>query len=214
MSRKTTALIIGLVILTAGLVALALRTGTAPSPAPQGPSVTAGPTVTPTPPAHTTLSFSPASLSLAPYTPGKVEIMMDTQDNPVTVVQLELSYDPKQLTNVRVTPGTLFSSTPSPIVNTTDLKTGRISYWIGDQPGQKPFTGQGVVATVTFTTTAASVTPVDLTLMKSSLVAARGIGPSVLKNTMDVILPITVTTAAVRTLPASGSGTTGTTTTR
>ena len=207
MSRKTTALIIFLVILTAGLVALALRNNaTTPSvPGTQTPNTI---TVTPTPPAHTTLSFTPQTLTVAPDTTGAVRVMMDTQDNPVTVVQLELSYDPTQLTNVKVTPGTLFSATPAPILNSVDPKTGRITYMIGAAPGQSPYTGQGVVATVSFTTAAAAIQPVSLTLMKTSIVAARGIEPSVLKNKQDVTALITVagTSPAVPKTPNTPAG--------
>lgn len=194
MSRKTTALIIILVILTAGLVALALHTN---NPAPTTPNTPSGtvPTASPTPPAHTTLSLSPATISLAPYTAGSVAVTMDTQDNPVTIVQLEISYDPKALTNVKVIPGTLFSANPVPIQNIVDPKTGTITYWIGLGPGasQKPFSGTGTVATISFTTAAPSSVPTAITLMKTSLVAARGIGDSVLKNKEDVKAMISVT---------------------
>src|SRR3989344_4533309 len=94
MPRKTLALISGLVLVTVVLFFIALKTSKQ-SQQPQQPRVS--PVVSqPSPmvPAHTLLSLSPDSVNVAPGQQGKVDVTIDTSDNAITAVQLELEYDP------------------------------------------------------------------------------------------------------------------------
>src|SRR5579863_5717849 len=93
MPKKTLALISGLVLVTIVLFIIALRTGQQS----QAPKVAQSPTVTqqPTPmiPAHTILNLNPNPLTVGPGREGSVSVNINTSDNNVTGVQLEIGYD-------------------------------------------------------------------------------------------------------------------------
>src|SRR5258708_34371820 len=109
MPKKTLALISGLVIVTIVLFIIALRAGQPH----QAPSVPPGSQTSQQPtamvPAHTVLKLGPNPLTVAPGQIGKADITMDTSDNNVTAVQVEIGYDPRIISNVKVTAGPLFS---------------------------------------------------------------------------------------------------------
>src|SRR5438477_6591310 len=93
MPNKTLALISGLVVVTIVLFIIALRAGQQSS-APSTPQTSqVQPTVAV--PAHTVLQLGPNPLTVAPGQVGHVDVTMDTSDNNVTAVQLELGYDPR-----------------------------------------------------------------------------------------------------------------------
>src|SRR5258708_3944330 len=114
MPKKTLALISGLVVVTVVLFIIALRAGQQTS----APSVPPTPQVQPTAmtPAHTILNIGPNPIKVASGTVGHVDITMDTSDNKVTAVQLELGYDPHIIGNVKVVPGPLFAN-PVVLIN-------------------------------------------------------------------------------------------------
>ncbi len=180
MSRKTLALISGLVLVTLVLFVIALRSN-------QGtPKTNVVPTETAMEPsptesvAHSVLSLSPNPVNVQAGGRGTVEVNIDTSDNAVTAAQLEIAYDPEVLSNVVVTPGPLFQNAVV-LINKNDPATGRFTYAFGRTPGQTPVTGTGVVATISFTARAAT-SPSQLTLLPASLVTARGVANSVLKS--------------------------------
>lgn len=180
MPKKTLALISGLVLVTVVLFVIALRSnqnagksGTTPSPVVSQASPT--PDV-----AHSVLSLTPNPVTVTAGGRGTVSVNIDTSDNDVTAVQLELSYDPQVLRNVQVQPGPLFQNGVV-LINKNDPATGKYTYAFGKTPSQAPAEGQGVVATITFTANA-SAQPSDLTLLPSTLVTARGVASSVLKS--------------------------------
>ena len=192
MPKKTLALISGLVLVTVVLFVVALRSNqnankTAVNPSP---SVV----VSPTPDvAHSVLSLTPNPVTVAPGARGQVSVNVDTSDNAVTAVQLELAYDPKVLRNVVVTPGPLFTGAVV-LINKNDPATGKYTYAFGRTPSQTPIKGTGVVATISFTA-AASATPSQLLLLPNTLVTARGVASSVLKSS-----------TGTRVVVSSGSG--------
>jgi hypothetical protein len=199
MSKKTLALIISLVVLTAVLLVIALTTKEQKTATDTPP---AGQTATPTPAAQTVLTMTPEVIDLATSAAGTqtVNIEISTGENQVTAVQLELAFDPKVIKNLTIRPGTFFDS-PSVLLplNNNDVATGRVSYALGIAPAQDPKSGSGDVAIITFTVTpAAGVTETSLSLLSKSLVTARGVGASVLKSA----------TGTTITLPASAAGTT------
>lgn len=197
MSKKTLALIISLVVLTAVLLVIALSTkeqkvaNNTPSVPSEQPS--------PTPPAHSVLTMTPATLDLSTRATGihTVDVAIDSDDNNVTAVQLEIAYDPKVIRNLQVKPGKFFAS-PTVLLNKNDVKTGRVSYALGISPAQDPEKGTGTVATLTFTVLpGATGTETQITLLPKSLVTARGVGPSVLKSAsgVTIMLPTRSTTS-------------------
>lgn len=188
MPKKTLALISGLVVVTIILFIIALRAGNqtqAPSTPPQ---VAVQPTASV--PAHTVLSAGPNPLTVAPGEQGAVNISMNTSDNNVTAVQLELGYDPNIISNVKVTAGAMFSN-PVILIDKNDAASGRYTYAFGITPNSPTVKGTGVVATVTFTALPGAVgKDMQLGLLPTSLVTARGVAPSVLKIATGTVIDV------------------------
>ncbi len=197
MPKKTLALIAGLVIVTLVLFVIALRTGQQPK-APSVPQVAIHPTAAV--PAHSVLQLDPNPLTVAPGRQGSVNVMIDTSDNKVTAVQLELGYDPNIISYVKITAGSFFPN-PVVLINKNNPITGRYTYAFGIAPGAKPIAGKGVVATVTFfAKTTAIGKSTQIGLLPTSLVTAQGIAQSVLKSETGTVVTIgeTATAAPVR----------------
>jgi hypothetical protein len=192
MPKKTLALISGLVVVTIVLFIIALRAGQQSS-APSIPQNTTPPT--PMVPAHTVLQVGPNPLEVAPGQVGHADITMDTSDNNVTAVQLEIGYDPRIISNVKVTTGTMFTN-PVVLIDKNNPTTGRYTYAFGITPNAQAIKGTGVVATVTFTPLyGAAGKEMQLGLLPTSLVTARGVAQSVLKSTSGTVLTIRGTAA-------------------
>lgn len=190
MPRKTLALISGLVIVTVILFVVALRAGQQS----QAPSVPAEPSQgamqpEPTTPAHSVLTVGPNPLNVAPGTQGKAEVTIDTSDNEVTAVQLELGYDPNILSNVKVTTGPAFTNSV-PLIDKNDAQAGRYTYAVGITPSATPLTGTGVVATITFTVKAGATGATQLGLLPNSLITARGVANSVMKSGTGTVVNV------------------------
>ncbi len=202
MPRKTLALISGLVLVTVILFVIALRAGQEQKAPPATPQPTAAAqNVAPVVPAHTVLALAPNPLTVGPGQQGTAEVTIDTSDNDVTAVQLEIGYDPNVLSNVKVTAGTLIQN-PAVLIDKNDPAAGRYTYAFGITPNAQPIKGTGSVATITFTTKAGAVgTETQLGLLPTSLVTARGVAESVMKSATGTV--VTVGTAG-----ATG-GTTG-----
>lgn len=174
--RKTLALISSLVIVLVALFVLSLS-------APKQPNSTTSQTEPEEAPvAQTTIKMIPNPLALSGANNGVIEVQMDTASNEVTAVQLEILYDPEVLKDVVIKPGTFFTS-PVPLLNTIDRNEGRMSYALAITPAQAPLKGSGTIATISFTKNPSSnLTETTLKLLPRTLVAAKGVGPSVLKE--------------------------------
>ncbi len=211
MPKKTLALISGLVVVTIVLFIIALRAGQQS----QAPSVPPGSQISqqPTPmvPAHTVLKLGP-NMTVAPGQTETVEVSMDTSDNNVTAVQLELGYDPHVISNVKVISGPLFTN-PVVLIDRNNPATGRYTYAFGITPNSQPVKGTGTVATVTFTALPGTAgKDMQLGLLPTSLVTARGIAQSVLKSTSGTVITVG-STAPVNAGGVNVPATTGKTTT-
>jgi len=183
MPKRTLALIVGLILLTIILLFAATRIDQTPQqkPSPQ-PSVSPQPTLTPTPPAYTTLEISPNPVTLPSNGKGSVQVLIDTNQNVVNGVQLEVSYDPKAITNVIMTEGTFFQN-PQVIWSTVDSKNGRISQAQVLQPSQSGIKGKGVVATITFSKVPGTLmSQTQLQFLPKTKTSQSGIDASVLKT--------------------------------
>jgi hypothetical protein len=191
MPRKTLALISGLVLVTVILFVVALRASKEQAPAKnvQTAPPAAMQQVSPTAPAHTVLSLSPNPVSVAPGQTGTVSVDINTEDNQVTAVQLELQYDPMTVSNVKVVAGPLFSN-PVVLINKNDTEKGRVTYAFGIAPNNKTVNGTGAVATITFTAKGAAGKNSELTLLPTSLVTARGVASSVLKSSTGTTIMV------------------------
>ncbi len=192
MPRKTLALISGLVLVTVILFIVALKNNTAtPAPVALPTPPTTQSQITPIIPAHSVLTLSPNPVIVAPGEQGSVDVNIDTSDNAVTAVQLEIAYDPNFITNVKVTPGVIFEN-PVLLINKNIVKEGRYTYAYGIMPNRPTIKGVGAVATITFTALNKSGLS-QLALLPTSLVTAQGISESVLKSAsgtlIEVLLP-------------------------
>jgi hypothetical protein len=108
--------------------------------------------------------------------------MIDTDKNEVQAVELEISYDPKALTNISLTPGDFFPN-PVVLIKNIEPKNGRITYALGITPAQKSVKGKGSVAIITFSRLSGTLqSQTSLTLMPKSLVTQSGVNSSVLKS--------------------------------
>lgn len=179
--KKTIFLLLFLFFLAGGLVLLYNNDGkiidTNVSIAP--PLVSPEPT--PTPNAQTTISFSPNPLIIASAS-GTLALSIDTGTNKVNAVQVELSYDPKTITNMVISKGTFFSDATQ-LLNTVDAKNGKASYVLVISPTGLAQSGKGTVATVAFTTKLPSGQKTNITFTPKTLVTAEDVPTSVLKAT-------------------------------
>lgn len=198
MPKKTLALISGLVLVTLILFIVALRSNNNPAPAPSSPSVPATESQISPVPAHSILSLSPNPVTVAPGEKGTVAVNIDTSDNAVTAIQLEIAYDPNFITNVQVTPGALFDN-PVLLINKNNVKEGRYTYAYGIMPNRPTVQGVGTVATITFTAVEKSggqspmgrIPSTQLALLPTTLVTARGVSESVLKSATGTVIMLT-----------------------
>jgi hypothetical protein len=146
MPKRTLALIIFLIVVTVGLVMLSVYS----KPAVETPPARITTTTTPLY-VQTTIALS-NELTPIVAKPGtfQTDATITTGENKVTVVQLELSYDPKAISNVTITPGTFFKN-PTVLLNKVDPTLGRISLAMGVSMGESGASGSGQIATITFT---------------------------------------------------------------
>jgi hypothetical protein len=189
---KTYALIGVVVVIVATLLVIALRGQKSQSPSHAVSQLAATPTTpVPTIPAHSVLSLEPNPVSVQPGGQGSVSVMLNTEDNAVTAVQLELAYDPHVITNLQVSTGSLFQNSVV-LINKNNDQTGRMTYAFGIQPSQPTVQGNGVAATITFTARKVGQSS-QLKLLTTTLVTARDINSSVLKSgigTTIVVQPV------------------------
>lgn len=193
MSKKTLTLIVGLIGVTVVLFAVALLSNNA-SPRPTETAMKPSPT----PYAQSTLSMTPNPVVMTASRSASVDVVLDTQGNDATAIQLEIAYDPTILTNFSITPGPLFSTNqipPDNIISNNDTKNGRITYALVLPLSQEAVQGTGVVARISFTQQAIlprisgiQPTTTELTLLPKSLVTAEGVSKSVLKQATGTVI--------------------------
>lgn len=180
MPRKTIALIVTLFIITVVLLFVAMRSNAPKTQLPPQPITTEQPTLSPF--VATTLSLSPNPVYLT-ASKGTADVEINTNTNEVTAVQLEIKYDPKVLTNVKVVQGPFFTQAIQ-LLNVSDTKGGHVTYAIGITPSQNPLQGTGIVAKITFNKIpSATAQETQITIEPNSLVTSSGIDTSVLKST-------------------------------
>lgn len=173
--KQTLAFVTFLIAVTLVLLGLAVYT--------QKPSVPTPITKQPTSPsyARTTLRLTPPVNTLSLPNTYSTDVIIATNGDKVTAVQLELSYDPKVLTNVQINPGT-FIQNPVVLLKKVDQANGRISLAIGIPLGQSAPTGTGTAATITFNEVPTATGSTILDFLPKTAVTATGIAQSVLKT--------------------------------
>lgn len=203
MSKKTLGLIIGLIATTVVLLVVALTSRQQAGQ--QATDVTQGPT--PTPVAQTTLSLSPETVQLAANGTGSIDVLIDTGENEVTGVQLEISYDPDIIRNVTATPADFLQNPIAPdraTVNSNN-EPGHFTFFLGTlADGTK---GTGKVATITFQkvpTAPRDVTETNIEILPETLVTSKGVfNTSVLESATGATILLTPSTSTGVTTPAT-----------
>ena len=176
MSKRTLGLILILVIVSGVLVSFALN-----PQKPQAPKEEIKiPSPTPTPMAQTLISLSPNPLTMATRS-ATLSVNIDSKENNLIAVQLELSFDPKMISIADITPSTFFT-TPLVLFKKIDAENGRITYAIAVPPGVSPKKGKGTVATISLTNNMTVGQKTQITALPKSVASAIGINPSVLKQ--------------------------------
>ncbi len=165
---RTVLLIILLIAGVAGLLALSISPKQAPQPETQA-SV-----------AQTSLAV--AAPKIDSLGNSSADIIINTQGNKVTAVQMEMTYDPQVLGNVDIKPGPFFTN-PTELLK--KIGGGKISYALGVGLGQKGVSGNGVVATISFIKLA-NTGKTSINFAPKSLVSAESIIQSVLRNTKGI----------------------------
>lgn len=207
--RKTTILIIILAVVTSLLVFLAVRSEQS-SPEREEPqqvleqenkelAKTA------------TIYFEPQSVSVLGPQVGTgsattVDIMVNTGGTPITGLQIELSYDPKLLENVAVTPPlsidttSLFKSQYNTLFNEVDENLGRISYAIAIPQSSAPINGVGKIGTISFMrASGANTTSSQISFLDKTTVTIEDPTANILKSTT----PLTIIVPNIQTSPAA-----------
>lgn len=141
--------------------------------------------------AHTSLSISDQPRSASTAGTYETDVNIDSQDNLITGVQLEISYDPKVLTNVEIKAGDFI---PNSIVTQkkVDSAKGTISYWLWISQGNSGAKGKGTVAVISFSKTGSNETSINF--LPDTVVGDQRYGQSVLRES---------TSAVIGNLPAS-----------
>lgn len=194
MPRKTTILIAILTILTGILILIAVKSDNSSSNKPQS-------TISPTPTiveSYATLSFSKDILDISKLSSTQsVDIIIDTNGQNVSTAQIELSYDPQIITNVKFTPSKepFFGEKAFAPINTIDQKQGRASYGIGISPEDQEKSGKGSVVTLTFTANKSKgVSSTSISFVTKSAVNTLSTQSSVLKSTTPLEIILTTPT--------------------
>ena len=134
-------------------------------------------------PIQTTLTVSSNLIKLSTPSAYSTSINIDTGQDPVNKVQLEISYDPKTLTKIEITPGSFFEN-PEIFLKNIDPVNGRISFALGVQNGNTGIVGQGILATLSFATLQ-KFASTSVSLLPKTQVTADGFPQSVLKSTIN-----------------------------
>lgn len=186
-TNKTPILIIALAILTGLLMVVAL------SPKAQAP-VKSNPAAnsTPTAPAEAVLSFANATSS---GSLDSVDVVASTGNATATGFQLELSFDPKLISNIEITPGSFVKGWQVLPLSDTDYKNGRISYAVGVPLGGNGVKGRGAIAHISFTEIGLKGQVMSIKVLPKTMVSAQGFAGSFLKSSSNYTKVIGETTS-------------------
>jgi hypothetical protein len=117
-------------------------------------------------------------------------VEISTAENQVTGVQIDLSYDPKILTNVEIATGTFFTN-PTVLLKKIDTVKGIVSYTLFADQNPKSASGKGTVATLTFSVIPGTKTAfTKINFLPTTEAVGLGQFESVLKQTTGTNLTV------------------------
>ncbi len=134
--------------------------------------------------AHTSLAVS-ENVRQAPNGKYETDVIINTNGDNISGAQIELSFDPKALTNIDIKPGT-FIDNPTVLIKTIDTKTGTVRYAVAIKPGDKMIKGEGIVAVISFTKIGTTSTYINF--LPQSQVSTTDHNQSVLRETVSAII--------------------------
>ncbi len=197
MPKRTILLLLFLAFVTGGLIFLAV-TSENENQQPADQKTPATTKEIPSPVKKTaTLSFDPSTLTVSPFSSASssVDIVINTQNQPVSGVQPVILFDPKVITSISFNPvtNTLFGQSASNYTYLpldVDMTNGKMSFMLAATPGSTPSATTGTIGTLIFTTRVAESTQQStvITLLDESKVTQLNVGDSILKNT----IPLTI----------------------
>lgn len=122
------------------------------------------------------------------------DVVINTNGNLVTSVQLELSYNPEILTEVSIEAGDFFDS-PTEFIKKIVQGEGRITYVLGLQQGSSGITGKKTVATIYYSPVDPKIESVTaITFLPKTQVNASNFAGSALSGTFDGLVNISAIT--------------------
>lgn len=134
----------------------------------------------------TTISITPASLTKAAGENFTLEVRMNTADNQIVAVELDITYDAAILEAEWIHNGTMFPN----ILSSGVVENGKASIALGAQNTTTPVTGTGTVATIKFKALAATTAPITIRFGPNTFVGALGEGST---NALTSSSPATIT---------------------
>jgi hypothetical protein len=130
---------------------------------------------------ETTILLSPNPITLT-SNEGKVDIIVDTGSNQINFVQVQIFYDPKRLSNIKIAQGPFMQK--AQILNSyINSQTGTITYILNLPKKEKSIQGTGSIATITFNTSLKPKQYTVLAFSKETLVTDSIHTDSILKET-------------------------------
>lgn len=137
--------------------------------------------------AHTSLSISESPRVASAAGVYETDVNIDSKDNQITGVDLELTFDPKVLTKVDIKPGSFI---PNAVVlnREVDPIKGTISLTIGTSQRSRGVKGTGAIAVISFSKTGSAETTIQF--LPNTLVTAEGQDQSVLSETASAVIGV------------------------
>ncbi len=134
----------------------------------------------------TTLTLTPATVTKAVNEDFTLEVRMDTAENQIVAVELNLTFDPTKLQAEWIHNGTMFPN----ILSSGTVGNGTVSIALGATNTTTPITGTGTVATIKFKALAPTSSPVSVRFSTDTFVGALNEGST---NALTSSVPSTIT---------------------
>jgi hypothetical protein len=144
----------------------------------------------------TTLTLTPTTITKGVGEEFTLEARMNTGDNQIVAVELNLTFDPTKLQADWIHNGTMFPN----ILSSGTVGNGTVSIALGATNTTTPITGTGTVATIKFKTLAPTTAPIAVRFAADTFVGALNEGST---NALTSSVPATIT--------ITGGGSTGVT---
>lgn len=134
----------------------------------------------------TTLTLTPATITKTVNEEFTLEARMDTAENQIVAVELNITFDPAKLQAEWIHNGTMFPN----ILTSGTVGNGTASIALGATNTTTPITGTGTVATIKFKALAATSAPVAVRFSSNTFVGALNEGST---NALTSSNPSTIT---------------------